>query len=120
MDKYVPTYNMLNLSPEQNREANRATCFSMLLSFAFVVTAVALNVSWQYAIGMILGGLILYGGSNIICLPLVKPALEQRPWAILTIKWLQPLVSIALAISMAGYITLIIQLIRVVISKISG
>ena len=110
----------MNMIPEQNQRANRATCFSMLLSAAFVVLAVSMNLSWKDAILMILGGLLLQGCSNLICIPLVKPALERKHWATAIIKLMQPVVPIAMAIYMAGVFTLIIQLSRIGISKILG
>jgi len=107
----------MNMTPEQDQRANRATCFSMLLSLAFVVVAVSFNLSWQDAILMIIGGLILQGCSNLICLPLIKPALEQKTWATVTIKLMQPLVPIAMAVYIAGFFTLIIQAFRLVLSN---
>jgi hypothetical protein len=96
----------------ENQQIDSATYFSMSLSLILVIVAVWKNISWQMTLGMLLSGLALQAASNLICIPLLKPAVKGKSWAIWAIQILKPVVLIALSIYFAGAITLIIQLIR--------
>ena len=110
----------MNLTPEEDRLANWATAFSMLLALVLVIIAVRADVSLLMALLMLLVGLALQGGSNLLGLAVAKPALQRKPWAIFVMRFLWPLVPVALSLYMAGVFTLIIQGCRAGFSSLSG
>lgn len=100
---------MIRLTPEEDHRANIATCFSILLAIALVIVAVLLNVRWLTCLWMILGGLGIHGGTNLIGLAIVRPALQRKPWAVLVIRALWPVIPIGLSLYVAGVLILIIK-----------
>jgi hypothetical protein len=107
----------MELTHEQDQRANRATAFSMLLAFVLVIYLVWTNVSLWTALGMMIAGFALQGASNLMCLAIAKAIIHRRPWALLIIRFLWPLVPVAIGIAMAGYITLFIQGCRLAIVR---
>tara|TARA_B100000809_G_C15004676_1_gene482770 strand:+ start:465 stop:794 length:330 start_codon:yes stop_codon:yes gene_type:complete len=99
----------MRLTPEEDRRANILTGCSMLECLVFVVIAVRYSVSWLTCLWMVLGGLGLISGSNLLCLAILKPTLARRPWAVAIVRFLQPVPGIAIALYMAGVFTLIIK-----------
>ena len=108
--------------PEQRRprRANVATALSILLALALIVIAVRANVKWLTCLWMVLGGLGLQGGTNLLALAVAKPALQRRPWAVFVVSLLWPVVPVAIALYMAGMFTLIIKAIRAGWSAVVG
>ena len=97
------------LSQEEDRRANRATAFSMMLAVVLVVVAVSADAKWSTALWMIVAGLAPYVSNNLICLAVAKQAFLGAPWAVLLIRYvLWPLVPIGVALYLAGIFTLII------------
>ena len=76
------------LPPELDARADRATCFSMLLAIAFVVVALWMKVRWSTCLWMVLGGVGIYGASELICLGILKSILKGRQWAIDLVVWI--------------------------------
>ena len=82
----------------------------MLLAIAFVVVALWMKVRWSTCLWMVLGGVGIYGASELICLGILKSILKGRQWAIDLVVWiLWPLAPIAIAIYAAGIFTLLIK-----------
>jgi hypothetical protein len=92
----------------------------MLLAVVLVVIAIRANVSCLTALWVLLGGLALQGGSNLIGLAVAKPALQRKPWAVFVIRRLWPVVPVAISLYIAAVFTLIIQGCRAGCSRFTG
>jgi len=75
----------MGLTPAENRQANVLTGLSIPLSIALVIIAIWLNIKWAMCFWMILAGIIIHCGINLIGLAIVRPVLQNFFWAIVTI-----------------------------------
>jgi hypothetical protein len=84
----------------------------MLLSIAFAIIAIWLNIRWAICFWMILGGLVFHCVINLIALAITKCVLQRKVWAIIVIKFLIFLIPVGITVYVAGMFTLVIKGLR--------
>ncbi len=107
---------MPQLSSEDSPEAHGAARLTILLAVGWVVIAVGADVTLLTALGMLVGGLLLQGASNVLASAVLNPALQGESWALAIMSLLRPLVVVGMSLYLAGPVTLVVQGSRAMLS----